>query len=232
MPADPTLEVRIRVARPGSGGFTLDATFQAPPGVTILFGPSGAGKSTALCAIAGIVRPDQGRIALGDQVWFDSAAGLDRPIHRRGVALVFQSLALFPHLTALGNVVYGVDPTRPRSERLAIAARMLERMRVPHLAHRRPRSFSGGEAQRVALARAFASSPRVMLLDEPFSALDRPLREALAADLRALAADARIPILHVTHSEAEARALGDRVVRLVEGRIEAIGRVEDLSRGA
>src|SRR5438128_8630797 len=141
--------------------FTLEAKFSAPPGITVLFGPSGAGKSTTLAAIAGLIRPQKGRIALGDEVWFDEQH--DKPVHKRGAAFVFQSLALFPHMTALDNVVYGIDRKLP--DRRARAQTMLERMHVAHLADRKPRTFSGGEAQRVALARAFAVRPRIVLLD-------------------------------------------------------------------
>ena len=127
-------------------GFVLDVTFTLPPGISILFGPSGAGKSTTLAAIAGLVRPQAGRIALGEEVWFSAEAGIDRPAHRRSVGFVFQSLALFPHLTALDNVAYGVDPRAGRSERRYRALAMLERMRVSHVAGRRPATLSGGEA--------------------------------------------------------------------------------------
>ena len=163
--------------------FTLDVDFTAPPGVTILFGPSGSGKSTTLAAIAGLARPSAGRIALGDTPWFDAAAGIDVAVHRRRVAYVFQSLALFPHLTATQNVAYGMRDLDPESRRTKAVA-LLERLHVAHLAQRRPGTFSGGEAQRVALARALAIDPHVVLLDEPFSALDRDLRFELIAELR------------------------------------------------
>ena len=220
------LAVDIRLARPD--GFALEIAFEAQPGVTILFGPSGSGKSTTLQAIAGLLVPDGGRIALGSDVWFDAARGESRPIHRRGVAYVFQGLALFPHMTALKNVAYGIDRSVPREERFTRAGRMLERMKVPHLAARRPGTFSGGEAQRVALARAFAMSPRLVLLDEPFSAMDRALRRELAADVRSVVDEAKVPLVHVTHHRNEARALGDHVVLLEGGRVKARGTVDEL----
>jgi molybdate transport system ATP-binding protein len=226
------LSAAFRLARPDHGGFALDVAFEAPPGITALFGPSGAGKSTVLAAIAGLLRPDAGRIALGDEVWFERAAGegpaVDRAIHRRGVAFVFQSLALFPHMTALGNVEYGVDRALPPSERRARALAALEQTRVAHLAGRRPATFSGGEAQRVALARALARSPAVVLLDEPFSALDRDLRRELARDLRRLADALAVPVLHVTHDRGELRALADRVVALEAGRVVGVGGVDEV----
>lgn len=218
------LSVAIAAER---GPFRLDVAFEAPPGITLLFGASGSGKSTVLAAIAGLVRPTRGRVALGSDVWFDAESGIDQPAHRRGVALVFQSLALFPHMTALGNVAYGMSG-RPREARGARARALLERFRVAHLADRRPRTFSGGEAQRVALARAFAMDPRVVLLDEPFSAMDRDLRGALVRDLRRSAVELGVPFVHVTHDRAEARALADRVVVLEQGAVIAQGALDDV----
>ena len=206
-----------------AGGFTVDVAFEVPAGITILFGPSGSGKSTILSVIAGLLRPDAGRLALGDDVWFDSSRGIDRPIHRRAVAFVFQSLALFPHMSALLNVEYGIDRSVPRRERARQALAMLERMKVGHVAEQRPVTLSGGEAQRVALARAFATSPRIALLDEPFSALDRDLRRELCADVRGAVCELGIPAIMVTHHRNEARLMGDRVLLLGEGRLRAEG---------
>jgi molybdate transport system ATP-binding protein len=222
-----TLEVDVRLARPGSG-FQLDVRLSAPPGVTILFGPSGSGKSTTLAAIAGLITPSAGRVALGGEVWFDAAQHVHRPVEQRGIAYVFQSLALFPHMTALGNVEYGLPRSMPRAERRRRAAEMLARMKVAHVAERRPSTFSGGEAQRVALARAFAPSPKLVLLDEPFSAMDRTLRADFVADVRAWVAEARVPLLHVTHHRNEARALADRVVLFEGGRIRGVGTADEL----
>jgi molybdate transport system ATP-binding protein len=223
-----TLAVDIVVERRGGRDFRLEAQLCAPPGITIIFGPSGAGKSTTLAAIAGLVTPARGRIALGDDIWFDGARRLVRPVETRGIAYVFQSLALFPHMSALGNVEYGLPRALPRAERRRRAAEMLTRMKVAHLAERRPATFSGGEAQRVALARAFAPAPRLVLLDEPFSALDRELRRDFIADVRAYVDEARIPLVHVTHHRNEARALGDRVVLLEGGRVKSQGGVDEL----
>jgi molybdate transport system ATP-binding protein len=209
-------------------GFVLDVTFTLPPGISILFGPSGAGKSTTLAAIAGLVRPEAGRIALGEEVWFSAEAGIDRPAHRRSVGFVFQSLALFPHLTALENVAYGIDSRVGRAERRHRALAMLERMRVSHVAGRRPATLSGGEAQRVALARALARTPRVLLLDEPFTAMQRELRRELGADLLACVAEAPLPVLLVTHDAEEARTLGERVLFLEAGGLRAVGSIDTL----
>jgi molybdate transport system ATP-binding protein len=211
-------------------GFALDVAFEVPPGVTVLFGPSGSGKSTTLAAIAGLLRPASGHIAIGEDVWFDSESKIHIAVHRRRVAFVFQSLALFPHMTALENVGYGIPRALGRPARAKRALALLERLRVPHLADRKPRTFSGGEAQRVALARALATSPRVILLDEPFSALDRELRVELIADLRESIRELHLPVLFVTHHREEARALGDRLVLLGGGRVQRIGRVDEVAR--
>jgi molybdate transport system ATP-binding protein len=221
------LEVEARLSRKGEREFSLDVKFRAEPGITIMFGPSGSGKSTTLAVIAGLLKPASGRVALGQEVWFDSARGIDRPIHERSIAFVFQSLALFPHLSAVENVAYGIDRGLERAERRARAMAMLERMKVAHVAGRRPGTLSGGEAQRVALARAFARSPRLVLLDEPFSALDRDLRLALARDVRAYVDEARLPLLQVTHHRNEARAMGDRVVMMEAGRVRGAGALDD-----
>ena len=228
--ADDALHVRVRVKPARPGEFELDATFEAPPGITILFGPSGSGKSTTLGVIAGLRRAHEGRIALGGEVWLDTAARIERPIHRRGVSLVFQSLALFPHMSARHNVEYGLDRRLPRADRRKIALDTLERMRVAHLAERWPRGFSGGEAQRVALARAFARGPKVVLLDEAFSALDRDLRRELLADVRGYVIERKIPTIMVTHHRMEALAMGDRVVLMGGGRVLRVGHGAELFR--
>ncbi|HEY3821197.1 MAG TPA: ATP-binding cassette domain-containing protein [Polyangiaceae bacterium] len=221
------LKVSVRV----DSGFALDVAFDVPPGVTVLFGPSGSGKSTTLSAIAGLVRPKGGRISIGDDVWFDPATKTNVPAHRRRVAFVFQSLALFPHMTALENVVYGIDRALDPPARARRALALLERLRVPHLASRKPPTFSGGEAQRVAVARALATSPRVILLDEPFSALDRELRIELISDLRESIRELHVPVLFVTHHRQEALALGEHLVLLEAGRVQSIGKVAELHGG-
>jgi molybdate transport system ATP-binding protein len=232
-PASPTLSVRIRTARAWKSrdrdaSFSLDVAFDAAAGITILFGPSGCGKSTTLAAIAGLVRPDAGRIALGDDVWFDSERGIDVPIHHRGVAFVFQSLALFPHMTAAQNVAYGMDRHLSHAEKRKRAEALLARLKVAHLVDRRPATFSGGEAQRVALARAFAMAPRIALFDEPFSAMDRQLRKELVTDVRSFVSELGIPLVHVTHQRNEARALSDRVILLDAGRVVRTGSTREL----
>ena len=225
MSSDPELDVDVRVT---AGSFRLNVAFKVRAGVTVLFGPSGSGKSTALAAVAGLVRPDGGRIALGSDVWFDSARGVEEPVHARRLSLVFQSLALFPHFNALHNVEYGIARSVPRDERRRRAQRMLERMKVAHVEKRRPSTFSGGEAQRVALARAFAPGPKVVLLDEAFSAMDRQLRYELGADVRALVTELRIPALVVTHHRMEARTIADHAILIEEGRVTAVGPAKEV----
>ena len=199
--------------------FSLDVAFTVEPGITVLFGPSGSGKTRTLGCIAGIARPDSGRVALGDDVWFDSAKAVDRAIHERHVAYVFQSLALFPHMTAAENVAYGMDRSLEKEARRAKAEELLGKMHVGHLVERRPRTFSGGEAQRVALARAFGMTPKALLLDEPFSALDGKTKRELWAEVAAWVEREKLPTILVTHQTDEARALGKRIIFLEKGRI-------------
>jgi molybdate transport system ATP-binding protein len=211
-----------------TGAFALEARLSVEPGVTVLFGPSGAGKSTVLALVSGLARPDRGRIALGDDVWVDREAGIERPVHQRKVAYVFQSLALFPHLTAAENTAYGMDRAVPRETRAARARELLARFHVGHLADRRPQTFSGGEAQRVALARAFAMAPRVVLMDEPFSALDHGLRKELLGVVTEIVKDLAVPTLFITHHVGEAETIAERVVLLDRGRIAGTGGTEIL----
>ncbi|HYY96675.1 MAG TPA: ATP-binding cassette domain-containing protein [Pyrinomonadaceae bacterium] len=205
-----------------AGRFMLDVEFSAPPGVTILFGASGAGKTQTLKAIAGLARPDEGLVAVGGQTLFDSSRGVDVPASRRRVGYVFQNLALFPHMSALENVEFAVSRLERRGRR-AKAMALLERFKVGHAARRRPRAVSGGEAQRVALARALASEPRLLLLDEPLSALDEATKLDIIADLKETNRALRLPILYVTHSREEALSLGERALVFERGRVVAEG---------
>lgn len=202
--------------------FVLEAEFRAAAGFTILFGPSGAGKSTALDCVAGLAKPDSGRIAIGDRVLFDAAQRTDLPVAKRRVGYVLQSLALFPHLTVEKNVQYGLTHL-PRSERAALASTILQAFRIAHLAQRYPREISGGESQRTALARTLVTDPTVLLLDEPLAALDAATKSKIIDDLRQWNQAHRIPILYVTHSREEVFALGERVIVLDAGRIVAQG---------
>jgi molybdate transport system ATP-binding protein len=202
--------------------FALDVAFRALPGFTILFGPSGAGKTTLLDCVAGLATPDAGRISIADRVLFDAAQHIDLPVAKRRVGYVFQSLALFPHLTVEQNVQYGVAHL-PLSERAVRAAAILQAFRIPHLAQRHPREISGGESQRVALARTLVTDPALLLLDEPLAALDAATKSKIIDDLRVWNQEHRIPILYVTHSREEVFALGEHVLVLDAGRIVAQG---------
>lgn len=229
MASDARLSARLSLQRAhDEPRFSLDVTLDFGPGLSVLFGPSGSGKSTILAALAGLLRPESGRIALGSDVLFDSECGVNRDPNERRIALVFQSLALFPHLDALANVSYGLPRLLGKSERGERAAGWLARLRVEHLAHRYPGTYSGGEAQRVALARALASEPRALLLDEPFSALDQELANELSAELVSYVTSLAIPVVLVTHDRKLARTLGRAVTLLRAGRVERVGEAHDV----
>ena len=184
----------------------------APHESVALLGPSGAGKSTLLRVIAGLVAPDSGRVLREDVV----------PPHRRRIGLVFQDAALFPHRTVAGNVAYGLEVAGvPSTTRDLEVERLLELVDLAGFGARDVATLSGGQAQRVALARALAPSPALLLLDEPFGALDRDLRDRLGTEVRALLRSLGVPAVHVTHDPHEAQVVADRVVRLVPGPVGA-----------
>ena len=213
-----TCSIRARL----SPQFTLDTSLDAPPGITILFGASGSGKSTLLRAIAGLTTPDAGRIAIGERVLFDASAAVNLPPQQRHVGYVFQHLALFPHLSARRNLLYGLHGTS-RDKQHALVDDIARRFRIDVLLDRKPGALSGGERQRVALARALVTDPQILLLDEPLSALDHATQSRIIDDLREWNAAHNIPVLYVTHAHREVFALGERVVVLNEGRILASG---------
>lgn len=200
----------------------LDVTFEAQPGFTILFGASGAGKTTVLNCIAGMVRPEAGRIVADETVLFDSDRRTCLPVARRRVGYVLQDLALFPHLTVEQNVAYGLA-SLDRQEQKTRTDSVLTSFRIEPLRHRKPAQISGGERQRVALARALVTDPRALLLDEPLAALDLPTKSLIIDDLRAWNLLRRVPILYVTHTLDEVYSLGERVLVLDQGRILAQG---------
>jgi molybdate transport system ATP-binding protein len=218
------LEVRARKTRGEDGGvpFVLDVSLEFPPGINIVFGPSGAGKSTLLDCIAGLLRPDEGRVAIGGDVLLDVGGGVNVPTEKRNFAYVFQNLALFPHMTVEQNVGYGLF-RMAAAEKAACVAEMLRMFNAEKLAVRSASKLSGGERQRVALARSLATSPRVLLLDEPLTALDEELKKSIMDDLRAWSATQNIPIVYVTHSREEVDALGERVVLLSHGKVVGVG---------
>jgi molybdate transport system ATP-binding protein len=180
----------------------------------ILWGPSGAGKTTVLNCIAGVTDPDRGEIHVEGRTVFSPEKGIRLPPQQRKVGYVFQSFALFPHLTAEQNVAFAM----PREERGAAAA-YLERFRLAPLAHRRPAQLSVGERQRLALARALAIRPKVLLLDEPFNALDRRTRDETYREFRALRATIDMSVILVTHDRSEAELLGTRIYEIRDGEV-------------
>jgi len=222
-PRGSLLEAQFRKSLPAQGReFVLEVEVRAEPGFTILFGPSGAGKTTLLDCVAGLAWPDSGRIAIGGRVLFDAARGTNIPISKRHFGYVFQSLALFPHLTVEQNVRYGLAHA-PHAARESSGSAILEAFHIAHLAPRFPSEISGGESQRVALARTLVTDPAVLLLDEPLAALDVATKARIIDDLRAWNRAHRIPILYVTHSREEVFALGERVLVLDAGHIVAEG---------
>ncbi|HTT71765.1 MAG TPA: ABC transporter ATP-binding protein [Anaeromyxobacteraceae bacterium] len=204
----------------------LEVPLDAEP-VTVLYGPSGAGKTTVLRCLAGLDPPDAGFIRFDGETWADCSAGRLLPPQRRGVGLLFQEYALFPHLTVAENIGYALRRATGdhRRARVDEVARFL---RIADLLARRTHHLSGGQRQRVALARALAPRPRLLLLDEPLSALDAPTREELRGELRALLERAGIPSIVVTHDRVEAMALGDRLAVLAEGGVRQVGAVHEV----
>lgn len=225
----PTLSVQIRMKRRNndSNSFLLDLSLEIPPGIGMLFGPSGAGKSTVLDCIAGLLQPEAGRIAVGEEVLLDTQRGKNLPPQMRRIAYVFQSLALFPNMSVQENVAYGLPHLAEVETRRRIGE-ILGAFRVEKLAGRKPQEISGGEKQRVALARSLVTQPRALLLDEPLTGLDAPLKSAIIDDLRAWNASQKIPILYVTHNRDEVDALGERVMVLDHGHVLSTGSPQEV----
>lgn len=220
----------LRVSLHQETPIPLAADFRCSPGELLaLVGPSGSGKTTLLRAIAGLYRPAQGWVRCASETWFDATAGICLTAQRRRIGFVFQDYALFPHLTALDNVMSAMEHV-PRGERRARAAGWLSRVRLQGLEDRYPAQLSGGQRQRVAVARALAREPRVLLLDEPFSAVDQVTRRRLQRELALLREEIDIPILLVTHDLEEASALADRLCVLHGGRTLQSGPPESLFR--
>ncbi len=214
--------IQKQFASNGRPGFALDAAFTASQGITVLFGASGSGKTTTLRSIAGMVTPDEGRISLGDSVYFDSAARVNLAMQKRRVGFVFQDYLLFPHLTAAENVAYGAKARHDHARRQHVDE-LLKLVGVDDAAGRRPAELSGGEQQRVALARALASDPAILLLDEPLSAVDVTTRSRLLDEIVEVQRKTAIPFLYVTHSPADAVRIGDELLVMAEGQHRAAG---------
>ena len=217
------LEVAARIAYPD---IVIDATFTAGAGVTALFGPSGAGKSTVVGMLAGLRRPDFGRIRIGGAVVFDSSTGVDVAPERRRVGVVFQEDRLFPHLSVENNLLYGWKRRR-RAERRTDPGAVVAMLGLGPLLRRRPATLSGGEKQRVAIGRALLSAPRLLLMDEPLASLDAPRRAEILPFLERLR-ETGIPIVYVSHNVEEVLRLADTMVLLAGGRTEAVGPVEEV----
>jgi molybdate transport system ATP-binding protein len=216
------LRLMIQKHFTGGGEFALDVELVALPGFTILFGASGAGKTTLLDCVAGLTQPDAGKIRVGSRCFFDSEGNVNLPVAKRNVGYVFQSLALFPHLTVEENLAFGIGGLSS-AERAQQVTSMLNAFGIENLRKQRPGAISGGERQRVALARSLVTNPCILLLDEPLAALDTPTKSRILDDLRTWNEVHQIPILYVTHSREEVFALGSRVVVLDRGRIVAEG---------
>lgn len=202
------------------GTFKLAVRFQAVGGATALFGPSGAGKTSVINMIAGLLRPDCGRIALDDTVLFDAAAGIDVPPHRRRIGCVFQEGRLFPHLSVQQNLDYGRRMSGCPRDAGALD-RVIALLDIGHLLERRPRMLSGGERQRIAVGRALLMRPRLLLLDEPLAALDAARKREILPYLVRLRDEGGVPIVYVSHIAAELRAIANYVVCLNSGHVVA-----------
>ena len=205
------------------GDFTIAAKFEAPDGVTALFGPSGSGKTSIVSMVAGLMKPDRGRIMCNGTLLFDSN-GTDEPPHRRHIGYVFQDGRLFPHMTVAQNLDYGRRMYRlPRND--SAHSRIVNMLDIGHLLERRPGHLSGGERQRVAIGRALLMHPRLLLLDEPLASLDTARKREIFPYLLRLR-DERVPMIYVSHHAAELRRIATTVVRIDAGRVTGVGGTE------
>jgi molybdate transport system ATP-binding protein len=218
-----TLDIQLRkTIHAADRTFELDVAFRSDALRMVLFGPSGAGKSLTLQAIAGLITPDTGRIAFNDRLLFDSQSGIHLPPQQRRVAYLFQDYALFPHLTVAQNIGFGLRhgclPMR-RPERHPLVQQWMQAFRIENTAASYPLQLSGGQRQRVALARALVAGPDLLLLDEPFAALDQSLRQHMREELREMQQQLALPMVTITHDPADVAVLGDVVFTMQDGKV-------------
>lgn len=203
-----SFEIDVTIER---GEARIEANYRVPKGLIALFGPSGAGKSSILDAVAGLLRPVRGRIAVGETVLFDSAQRIDLPPERRACGYVFQDGRLFPHKSVRDNLLYGWK-LAPAEQRWMALEEAVDFLGIGHLLDRAPRTLSGGEAQRVAIGRALLRGPEFLLMDEPLSSLDMARREEIMQVILRVRDELRLPILYVSHDRAEVERLADTVI--------------------
>lgn len=209
-------------------GFSLDVTWDIGDELGVLFGCSGSGKTMTLQMIAGLMRPDEGLVLSGGRTCFDSASGVDMPPQRRRFGYVFQDLALLPHMSVMGNILFGA-PGMPKPEKLARAEELIRAFKLGGLEDRYPSEISGGQKQRVAFARALIRKPEALLLDEPFSALDNPLRIEMRQFLQDVKRRFSMPIVLVTHDLEEAASLSDKIIVYSNGNVAQVGSLEQVT---
>lgn len=230
------IEVQLQTTLHARGrSFRLDATFASQDEFVVLFGPSGAGKTVTLEVMAGLRRPDSGRIVVGDRVLFDDHAGIDLPVRERRVGYVFQDYALFPHLCVSDNIGFGLRRAWHWRATQAVRQRvdeMLELFELATVAHSYPRQLSGGQRQRVALARALVKQPDVLLLDEPFAALNPLLRARMRSELLDVQRRFSVPVLLITHDQEDVDTFGDTLVLFGEGHVAGVCQFKKVLSGA
>ncbi|MBI4744745.1 MAG: ABC transporter ATP-binding protein [Actinobacteria bacterium] len=207
--------------------FVLKASLEISEGLTVLFGHSGSGKSVTLQCIAGLIKPDSGRITAGERIFFDSLKKINLPPQSRRTGYVFQEYTLFPHLTVAENIAFGLNNLSKKDKSVKVDE-MIKLMRLGDLGDNYPHQISGGQQQRVALARALVTNPEILLLDEPFSALDIPVREKLIMDLLKIKDEFMFPIILVTHNSEEAYQLADKVAVYDNGEILQVGTKDEV----
>jgi molybdate transport system ATP-binding protein len=218
-----TLQVRVQRRL---GEFEIDVDFRAGPGITALFGRSGCGKTSIVNMIAGLLKPDRGSVSVDGRVLYDSAGGIDVPVHRRRVACVFQDARLFPNLSVRKNLLYGWRLS-PREARYISFEHVVDLLGIGSLLDRRPGALSGGERQRVAIGRALLTSPSILLMDEPLASLDAQRKAEIVPYIELLRRDFGLSMVYVSHAVEEVLRLADTVVMLQNGKVSAVGPLEE-----